>query len=197
MKQKAAFGLIFLFICFVCFEYAKLYYKEKKERERITESFKASGESLNYYRTQNGKLAAQSQALQLRYNELQQIFPKVMEEIRNLDVKPKHVTQYSETVVKQEKEIITELRDSLICDTIHARVFNYRDDYYTINGIAIGDSQRVQVCSVDSLIQVVYKGDRVRPWLWVFSHRKLEQAITSKNPNSKIVYNKTIQIVKK
>jgi hypothetical protein len=197
MKQKAAFGLIFLFICFVCFEYAKLYYKEKRERERITESFKASGEKLNYYRTQSGKLAAQNQALQLRYNELQQIFPTVMDEIRNLDVKPKLVTQYSETVVKQEKEILTKLRDSIICDTIHARVFNYQDNYYSVNGIAIGDSQKVHISSLDSLVQVVYKGERIKPAFWIFSRRKLEQVITSKNPNSKIIYNKTIQIEKK
>lgn len=197
MKEKALSGFLFFFICFVGFEYAKMYYKEKRERERITESFQASGQTLNYYRTQNGKLAAQNQALQLRYNEVQQIFPKVLDEIRNLNIKPKHVTQYSETVVKQEKEILTKLRDSLICDTIHARVFTYQDSFYTVKGIAVGDSQKVHISSLDSLVQVVYKGDRLHPWLWVFSRRKMEQVITSKNPNSKILYNRTIQIIKK
>ncbi|HEY4787640.1 MAG TPA: DUF6549 family protein [Bacteroidales bacterium] len=197
MKEKALSGILFFFICFVGFEYAKMYYSEKQERERITESFKASEQKLTYYRTQNGQLAAKNQTLQLRYNEVEQIYPKVLDEIRNLDIKPKHVTQYSETVVKQEKEIVTKLRDSLICDTIHTRIFNYQDSFYTVNGIAIGDSQKVNISSVDSLIQVVYKGKRVHPWLWFFSRRKLEQAITTKNPNSTIMYNRTIQIVKK
>jgi hypothetical protein len=152
---------------------------------------------LTYYRTQNGQLAAKNQTLQLRYNEVQQIFPKVLDEIRNLNIKPKHVTQYSETVVKQEKEIVIKLRDSLICDTIHARVFSYQDSFYKVKGIAVGDSQKVHISSLDSLVQVVYKGKRIRPWLWVFSRRKMEQVITSKNPNSKIMYNRTIQIVKK
>jgi len=197
MKGKALSGFIFFFICFIGFEYAKMYYKEKRERERITESFQASQQTLTYYRTQNGQLAAKNQALQLRYNEVQQIFPKVLDEIRNLNIKPKYVTQYSETVVKQEKEIVTKLRDSLICDTVHAKVFNYQDSFYTVKGIAIGDSQKVHISSLDSLVQVVYKGNRMRPWLWVFSRRKMEQVITSKNPNSKILYNRTIQIVKK
>lgn len=197
MKEKALSTLLFFFVCFVGFEYAKMYYKEKRERERITESFKASEQRLTYYRTRNGQLAATGQALQLRYNEIQQIFPKVLDEIRNLDIKPKHVTEYSETVVKQEKEIVTKLRDSLIRDTIHARIFNYQDSFYTVKGIAVGDSQKVNISSLDSLIQVVYKGKRIHPWLWIFSRRKLEQVITAKNPNSTILYNKTIQIIKK
>lgn len=197
MKEKLLSGLLFLFICFAGFEYAKMYYKEKRERERITESFRASAETLSHYRTRNGKLAAQNHALQLRYSEVQQIYPKVLEEIRNLNVRPKHVTQYSETVVKQEKEILTKLRDSLIRDTLHAKAFSYNDNFYTVKGIAIGDSQKVQITSLDSLIQVVYKGKRAHPWLWILSRRKLEQAITSRNPNSKILYNRTIQIVKK
>lgn len=197
MKEKVFSGIIFLFVCFVGFEFAKLYFQEKREKERITESFKASEQTLTYYRTQNGQLAAKNQTLQLRYNEVQQIFPKVMDEIRNLDIKAKHVTQYSETVVKQEKEILTKLRDSLICDTIRARVFNYQDSFYTVKGIAVGDSQKVHISSLDSLVQVVYKGKRIRPWLWILSRRKLEQAITSKNPNSTILYNRTIQIIKK
>ena len=196
MKEKALSTFIFLFICFVGFEYAKMYYHEKRERDRVTESFKASEETLRYYHTQNGKLAAQNQTLQLRYNEVQQIFPKVLDEIRNLDVKPSRVTQYTETVVKSEKEILTNLRDSIIHDTIRARVFNYQDSFYTVKGIAIGDSQRVKICSIDSLIQVVYKGKRMRPWLWIFSRRRIEQVITSKNPNNKILYNRTIQIIK-
>jgi hypothetical protein len=196
MKEKALSTIIFLFICFVGFEYAKMYYHEKRERERVTESFKASEQTLTYYRTQNGKMAAQNQTLQLRYNEVKQIFPKVMDEIRNLDVKPSRVTQYAETVVKSEKEIITRLKDSIIHDTIRARVFNYKDSFYTVRGIAVGDTQKVQICSIDSLIQVVYKGKRFRPWLWIFSRRKIEQVISCKNPNNKILYNKTIQIVK-
>ncbi len=197
MKEKAISTILFFFILFVGFEYAKMYYKEKRERQRITESFKASEEKLTYYKTQNGQLAAKSHVLQLRYNEVQQIFPVILSELHNLDINPRRVTHFSETVIRQEKEIVTKLRDSLICDTIHARVFNYSDSFYTVKGIAVGDSQNVHITSLDSLVQVVYKAKRIHPWLWFFSRRSLEQVIVSKNPNSTILYNKTIQIVRK
>lgn len=197
IADKTLPTLLFLFVCFVCYEYARMYYHEKHERDRITESFKASEQTLTYYRTQNGQLAAKNRTLQLRYNEVQQIFPKVLDEIRNLDIKPRHVTEYSETVVKSEKEIVTHLRDSIIQDTIRARVFNYRDSFYTVKGIAVGGSQKVQISSIDSLIQVVYKGKRLHPWLWIFSRRRIEQVITCKNPSNKIMYNRTIQITKR
>lgn len=197
IKQKALAATIFLFVCFVGFGFARLYFRELKDRKRITESFKASTDSLTYYRTRSGKLAAKNQALQLKYNEVKEIYPQVMEEIRNLNIRPKLVNQYSETVIKQEKEFVTHLKDSIIHDTLVVKVFKYQDDFYSVNGIATGDSQKISISSTDSLVQVVYKGERVHPWLWVFSRRKIEQAITSKNPNNIILYNKTIQIVKK
>jgi hypothetical protein len=45
--------------------------------------------------------------------------------------------------------------------------------------------------------EVVYKGERIHPWIWFFSRRKLEQMITAKNPNSTILYNRTIQLSKR
>lgn len=197
MKERTLISFLFLFICFVGFEYAKMYYREKREKGRLQESFAAAGETIKYYKTQNGLLAGQTTNLQLRYDELKQVFPKIIAEIRNLDIKPKHVTQYSETVVKSEKEIVTHLKDSIIRDTVTAKVFSYQDSFYSVKGIAVGDTQQVKITSVDSLIQVVYKGERYRPRLWIFSKRKLQQVVTSKNPNNKIMYSRTIQIHKR
>lgn len=182
---------------YATFHLARLYRHEKKEKLRIGQSYKAAEETISYYKARNGQLVAQNSTLQLRYNEVKDIYPRIMDEIQNLGIKPKRVSQYTETVVSQEKEIITRLRDSTVFDTIPARVFAYRDSFYSVNGIAIGDTQRVLISSTDSLVQVVYKGGRIRPRLWILSRRKLEQVISSKNPNSKIVYNRTIQITKK
>ena len=197
MNAKTIFIIVFLFVCCVAFEFGKLYFKEKKEKDRLQKSFAAANETIRYYKAKNGQLVAQTTTLQLRYDELKQIFPKVIDEIKNLDIKPRHVTGYSETVVKQEKEIVTKLKDSLVCDTIHAKIFNYQDSFYTVKGIAIGDTQRVHITSKDSIIQLAYKGKRYHPWLWIFSRRKLEQVITCKNPSSTILYNRTILISRK
>ena len=80
---------------------------------------------------------------------------------------------------------------------MHVRVFSYKDQWYTIKGQAIGDTQHVQIQNTDTLVQVVYKGQRVKPWLWIFSPRKLEQRVSVSNPNANIKYAQVIQIQKR
>ena len=113
-----------------------------------------------------------------------------------MKIKPSRINHYSETVIRQEKEVVKQLRDSLIFDTISVKVFDYSDAFYQVNGMIREDSIRIQIQSIDSIIQVVYKGKRLRPWLWVLSKRQLEQVMQSKNPNSQIIYSKQIQIIK-
>jgi len=123
------------------------------------------------------------------------IYPEIIYEIKNLKVNPRRVEHFSETIIQQQKDIITKLKDSLIYDTVLVRVFNYHDAFYTIKGIAIGDTQKVHIESRDSLIQVVYKGERYKPWLWIFSRRKLEQVVSCKNLNNKVEYSRIIEFV--
>jgi hypothetical protein len=170
-----------------------MYFNERKEKNRLEDSWKAANQQIVYFNAKNGNLAAKNDVLQLKYKELKEIYPKIISEIKNLRVNPRRVEHYSETVVHQQKDIVTTLRDSLIFDTVHVRVFNYKDEFYTIKGIAVGDTQKVHIESRDSLIQVVFKGERYKPWLWIFSRRKLQQVVSSKNPNSKIEYSRSIE----
>ena len=196
MRERLSYFIIILFISFIAWAYGNEYYKQKKTSDRLLQNFKAVNGSLDYYETQKGTIAARNQALQVMVSELSKVFPKAEKELENLKVKPNRVENYTESAIEQNKEINTTIRDSLLPDSIHAKSFSYRDDFYTIKGLAIGDTQRISIHSIDTIIQVVYRGKRVRPWLWILSKRTLEQVITAKNPNSSIVYNKTIQIVK-
>jgi len=175
------------------FYFIRLYLNEKKDKNRLEKSFTAANQQIKYYTTRDGQLAAKIDALQLRYNEVKDIYPEIISEIKNLKINPKSVNNYSETVIKEEKNIIAALRDSTIYDTVPVRVFNYHDEFYTVRGIAIGDTQKVHIESRDSLIQVVFKGERYKPWLWIFSRRKLQQVIRCKNPNSTIKYVREIK----
>ncbi len=197
MKAKIFYSSLLLFLCFTTFGFARQYFRERKDKNRIQTSFEIAESTVRIYRLKNGQLASQNQVMRLHYDELAAIYPKILEEVRNIEIRPKYLTQYSETVVNQEKEIRTNLRDSIILDTIPARVFNYEDEFYTVKGIAVGESQKVNIHSRDSLIQVIYHGKRIHPWLWLLSKRQTEQVITCKNPSNTILYNKTIQIIKK
>ena len=196
MKERLSYLLIIFIMGFIAWAYGNEYYKQKKTSDRLLQNCKALNGSLENYEMQNGKMAAKNQALQVKVSELSKVFPKAEKELENLKVKPNRVENYSESAIEQNKEINTAIRDSILQDSIHAKVFSFRDDFYTIKGLAIGDSQRINIHSIDTIIQVVYRGKRIRPWLWILSKRTLEQVITAKNPNSRIIYNKTIQIVK-
>ena len=168
----------------------------KKNVKRLENSFAISQSSAEYYKGLNGKMVAKVEILELKHTELKKIFPQILTEIENLKIKSKRVNQYSETVIHQDKEIIRELRDSLVYDTIKVKTFDYQDDYYQVSGNITPDSIRMNIHSSDSLIQVVYKGQRINPKLWIFSKRQLEQVVSCKNPNSTIQYSRYIQIEK-
>lgn len=181
---------------FMTFQFGKMYYNEWKERNRLEDSWASANQQIKYYKAKNGELVAKTDVLQLKFSELKNIYPEIISEIRNLGINPRLVNSYSETVIHEQKDIVTTLSDSMIYDTIPVRVFNYKDEFYTVCGLAIGDTQKVHIESRDSLIQVVYKGERYKPWLWVFSRRKLEQVVGCKNPNSTIEFSKFIRIEK-
>ena len=186
-------GIVLLF-ALISFVTGRMYKTEHDNRIRLEQSFIAANQEVQYYKSRNGELVAKVDALQLKYNELKEIYPEIIAEIRNLKINPGRVDQYSETVIHTQKDIVTTLRDSIIFDTIPVRVFNYNDEFYSVSGIAVGDTQRVHIECRDSLIQVVYRGERIKPWLWIFSRRKLQQVVSCKNPNSKISFSKQIEI---
>jgi len=196
MKEQLSYWLIILILGLLAWGFGYEYYRQRQKSERLTQDFQALNGKLVYFKTQNGTIAVRNQALQVKVNELSTVFPKAETELENLSVKPNRVETYSESAMQQDKEIHTAIRDSVLPDSIHARTFSYHDDFYSIKGVEIGDSQLVQIHSIDTIIQVVYHGKRIRPWLWIFSPRTLEQVISAKNPNTKIIFNKTIQIVK-
>lgn len=157
---------------------------------------KTLGAELVLVKTKSGKLAAQTDLLVLQTNELKKLFPKEVKQIESLGVGVSKTTQFTTTVVETKTNVITTLRDSLILDTIKVRVFDYQDQWYQIQGISEKDSQRLVIKSTDTLTQVVYRGERIKPWLWVFSPRKIQQRVSVSNPNATIKYSQTIQIQK-
>jgi hypothetical protein len=166
------------------------------ETARMTSNLQTLTSSLDYVRTQNGKLAAQTNVLLLRTNELKQMFPAQAKSITDLGVKLSRATQVSSTVIESEKNVVTLLRDSVIHDTIRVKVFTYADQWYRVAGISDNISQRLQIQTTDTLTQVVFKGEREKPWLWIFSPRKLQQRVSVSNPNATIKYSSVIQIQK-
>jgi hypothetical protein len=166
------------------------------DNKRLSSNIKTLGAELSMVKTKSGQLAAQSDLLVLQARELKKLFPKEVKQIENLGVKVNKTTQYSTTVVETKTNVLTTLRDSIVLDTVQVRIFNYQDQWYQIQGISEKNTQRLVIKSTDTLTQVVYRGERIKPWLWVFSPRKLQQRVSVTNPNATIKYSQTIQIQK-
>ena len=166
------------------------------DNKRLSSNIKTLGAELVLVKTKSGKLAAQTDLLVLQTSELKKLFPKEFKQIESLGVGVSKTTQFTTAVVETKTNVITTLRDSLILDTIKVRVFNYQDQWYQIQGISEKDTQRLVITSTDTLTQVVYRGERLKPWLWVFSPRKIQQRVSVSNPNATIKYSQTIQIQK-
>ncbi len=166
------------------------------DNKRLSSNIKTLGAELSMVKTKSGQLAAQSDLLVLQTRELKKLFPKEVKQIENLGVKVNKTTQYSTTVVETKTNVLTTLRDSLIFDTVQVRVFDYQDQWYQINGVIEKDTQHLVIKSMDTLTQVLYYGERQKPWLWFFSPRKLQQRVSVTNPNATIKYSQTLQIQK-
>lgn len=197
LKHKLYIALLILSLTLSLYKVGKLLVESKQDVQRLKQNLIATNSKITYYKSANRNIVAKNDVLELKNKELKQAFPTIIEELKNIKVQLSKVQSYTETVITHEKQITTVLHDSIINDTTVARIFNYSDEYYKISGIATADTQKVKIQSIDSLIQVVYRGKRVQPWLWILSNRKLEQVITNKNPNSRIAYTKHIEISRK
>ncbi len=166
------------------------------DNKRLSANVKALGAELVLVKTKSGKLAAQTDLLVLQTSELKKLFPREVKQIEALEVGVSKATQVSTTVMETKTNVITTLRDSLIHDTIKVSLFDYQDQWYTIKSVQENNTQRLWITSTDTLTQVLYRGERLRPWLWFFSPRTIQQRVGLSNPNATIKYSQTIQIQK-
>lgn len=145
-------------------------------------------------RSEQGQLLSENQVLSLRLNELNRFLPELHAELKNLKVKAQHSEQISRSAFAVEQAVETRLKDSIIYDTVPVKVFDYQDQHFRVKGLAQGTRQVLDLNYRDTLVQVVYRGPRKRPWLWIFSPRQLRQRVSLKNPNAQIYYSQVIDI---
>jgi len=167
---------------------------QSKENDRLSKTLAQTVQQLKEIQTQSGQQAIENEVLQLRLKELSTLYPKLLGEIRNLKINPKKAESISTTSINTEKRITTMLRDSVVHDTVPVKVFSYEDNFFKVHGLALDSTQEVKINYQDTLVQVVFRGAREKPWLWIFSPRKLQQRVTLKNPNARITYSEFIQI---
>lgn len=149
----------------------------------------------------DGRLMLQTGEMQLQLATVTRMMPELKEQLHAMRIDLKRVEEVQATTMRTEREVTTRIRDSVVYDTVRqqperVRVFDYRDDYLRVKGVARGDSQWMQVSVRDTLLQVVHRGRRTKPWLWIFSPRELVQTVRLSNPHAEIGYSRRIEISK-
>lgn len=166
----------------------------QRSYKRVLGANEALQEELVQFKTENGQLAAQNRVLQLKSKELSSLLPQMALEIKDLGVKLSRAESVSAIGFQVSTPATVLLRDSVIYDTVAVKTFDYDDGFFDVQGTAIGNQQHLSLAYRDTLVQVVYRGEREKPWLWIFSPRKLMQRVSLKNPNAKIEYSQHIEI---
>lgn len=142
-------------------------------------------------------LARDNAVLVLSHAQAQALVPALEAELKQLRLKARRAAQYTEAGISLQQELRAVLRDSVIYDAVPVRVFRYADDHLTVSGIATDSVQALQLSYRDTLVQVVYRGARRRPWLWVLSRRELQQRVRLKSGRGTLDYAETIKIGKR
>lgn len=177
------------------FSFWRLWKSEKDNYQRVFKASEALGQELTTLHLENGQLVAQNQVLQLKSKELSALLPELAAEVQGLNVRLAKAQSVSAAGFTVQTPATVLLRDSVIYDTVQVRTFDYHDGFFSVKGKAVGNQQHLDLSYQDTLVQVVYRGERERPWLWIFSPRKLMQRVSLKNPEAKIHYTQHIEII--
>ncbi len=199
LKQIALFSTIAVFLLLVTGKSLYMYIQGQKDYKRILASQQNLTKQLVYYKDNQGRETAKAPILQYTQKELDNVLPQVKPLLKTLKIKPKQTESVAEIATTQHKYIITRLYDTTFTKNNIAgssKLIRYSDAWYNVTGTFANDTTRLSISSVDTLLQVISKGERLKPWLWFFSKRQLIQTIQCRNPSNHIVYSRYIKIIK-
>lgn len=194
LKASISYMIVLLLVIAIAWGFAYKLHHSQSQVKRLTDNITTMQRDIEYFDSENGFLIARTQVLEFRRNELEKTNQGLEIELKELRVKQKRLETYSKTGIESTYSLSVPIQRSPRGDST---TFSYHNQWIDVQGVADSTTQQLRIHSIDTLVQVVYRGKRRRPYLWVFSPRILEQVIYSKNPNTQIVYNKTIQIVRK
>ncbi len=143
---------------------------------------------------ENGRTAAEAEALRLNLSELKRLRSEDAERIRDLGIRLRDAESYAQSAAATHVEVVVPLHDTVIIrDTV--RLFRWRDAWVEVEGTILRDSVSCRVESVDTLRQVVWR--QRRRFLFIrWGTKALRQRITSSNPHTRIVATEYIEIGK-
>jgi hypothetical protein len=193
MKNTVANILIALFLIFVTGESLNLYFKATARANRLESNLIAANDEAQRFKTRDGHNAAKITAQELTISELRRINPAIITQLKNLYIPPRLAQSYTQTSQTMQAEIsapvvrpqhVAALLSTSDTATRNPEpaTFSYSDKWISITGTLDPDTAKINILATDTIFTAIYKGERRRPALWIFSRRKLQTAATNRSP---------------
>lgn len=190
MKTKliiTAISIILIFISGFFLSYNMLH----KEIQRLENNFLSTQEELY------NKSFKTIRALNIEVSEFKDLYKKETSELKKENIKLRNLITFTNMNTQTVTNVNTSIRDSVICDTILAKVASFKDSYTDFSMVVIDTFVNAKITTYDSISCILYKQPRkFSKWLRG-EPKKVMNTITNKNPNSKITYQRVIRINKK
>ena len=143
-----------------------------------------------------GDMKEGQRVYELKISELNRQFPEIKNQLKEMNIKLKNVVSLENINTQTKTEINTHIRDTIVYDTIPARIATYKDQWTDFKMLEIGDKLQASITTKDSIVCVLNKVKRSFGQ-WIRKDPKMvRNTIKSYNPNSTILYNRLIKIEK-
>lgn len=167
------------------------------DNARLVSNQEALSDSIRFYKTESDESAASVLQLSLRNIEIKRQYEDLVRHVDNLNIRLRRVQQISRSATETRLEIDTTAKDSIVyvCNTIPdtMRIFRWSDDWVRVSGSIMADSIKLNVVSVDTLIQVVHRVPK-KFLFFRYGTKAIRQEIVSLNPHTRLFYTEYIKI---
>ena len=169
--------------------------KEKAENKRLNGNQKSLLEGVETYRFRDSLSAISVERLLLTKKEYERNFEDQKKIIDDLKIKVKRLQSVSETGTVIKYDIKTQIRDSIVMrDSLTVlKCIELHTPYLDVSGCIEDETFSGSIITRDTLFQVIHRVP-YRFWFIKWGTKAIRQEIVSKNPNSRISYNKYIEI---
>ncbi len=198
MKKILIYAMIMVVVGFAVARTARLISDLRSENRTLQGNVETLMVGAEYYKTKAGESTASVQQLTLKIGDYERLRSEDAAVITALGIKIKRLEATSLTASQTDITATVPLRDTVIVrDTIREvyKTFRWQDAWTSVDGIIDNDSVAVNVQSVDTLRQMVYRVPRTYLWgLIKCGTKAIRQEVVSSNPHTQIVYTEYIKL---
>ena len=169
-------------------DYKSLYHQEQSESKTWKDNAQRWHHESAVANVSNAATLATLSENSKEYQKLRQDFTVLKSNLKNLK-------GYSNTGISTLEVFSAPIHDTITLDTTHKiKTFKYFDPggWYRATGLISNDSIHLSISSRDSITTVVYWKRK-----WFLARKNYKQEIISHNPNSEILFSKSLIVEKK